>query len=175
MISLEEHLPGVLCPAGVFGSVPGPLAPLDLRRQCQLQLLLRHHAPVQRGAGTVLGRASRSRSTHAPPSLVTAFVSRFRSDPAGVGLFLRLLEERASPHLRLVSEEEGRLRGHADPQVRFTLTRTASTRKGEAARALACPQSEQTQTEETFDAGRGTEQEHADGVYGANNRRAANQ
>lgn len=49
--SPEEHLPGVLRPAGLLGAVPGPLAPLDLRRQRQLQLLLRHNAAVQRGAG----------------------------------------------------------------------------------------------------------------------------
>lgn len=49
--SPEEHLPGVLCLAGLFSSVPGSLAPLDLRRQRQLQLLLRHNSALQRGAG----------------------------------------------------------------------------------------------------------------------------
>lgn len=49
--SLEEHLPCGLCPAGLFCSVPSPLAPLDLRRQRQLQLLLRHHLTVQCSSG----------------------------------------------------------------------------------------------------------------------------
>lgn len=51
LFSLEEHLPGVLRPAGVLRSVSCSLAPLDLRRQRQLQLLLRHNTSVQRGTG----------------------------------------------------------------------------------------------------------------------------
>ena len=51
LFSLEEHLPGVLRHAGLLRSVSCSLAPLDLRRQRQLQLLLRHNAAVQRGTG----------------------------------------------------------------------------------------------------------------------------
>ncbi|KAF3856766.1 hypothetical protein F7725_017489 [Dissostichus mawsoni] len=40
MAFLPEHLPGVLRAAHLLRSVPGSLAPLDLRRQRQLQLLL---------------------------------------------------------------------------------------------------------------------------------------
>lgn len=54
LFSPEEHLPGVLCLAGLFGSVPGSLAPLDLRRQRQLQLLLRHNSALQRGTGRMV-------------------------------------------------------------------------------------------------------------------------
>lgn len=49
--SFEEHLPGDLHLAGLLRSLPGALAPLDLRRQRQLQLLLCCDTVVHRGAG----------------------------------------------------------------------------------------------------------------------------
>uniref|UniRef100_A0A3Q2QWK6 Phosphatidylinositol glycan anchor biosynthesis, class U n=1 Tax=Fundulus heteroclitus TaxID=8078 RepID=A0A3Q2QWK6_FUNHE len=85
----EEHLPGVLRPAGLFSFIPSFMAPLDLRWKRQLQLLLRHNFALQRSA-----------------------------DPAGVGLFLRLPEEGAPPDLRAVPEEEGRLGGDAGAEIK---------------------------------------------------------
>lgn len=120
--SLEEHLPGVLRPVGLFRSVPGPLAPLDLRRQRQLQLLLRNNAPVQRGTGTTspVCRTSVHPSHHVILSRVQGDKTNIHvcSDPAGVGLFLCLPEERAPPHLRTVPEEERRLRGDARSEIK---------------------------------------------------------
>uniref|UniRef100_A0A8C8BV95 Phosphatidylinositol glycan anchor biosynthesis class U protein n=1 Tax=Oncorhynchus tshawytscha TaxID=74940 RepID=A0A8C8BV95_ONCTS len=92
-LNLEKYISGVGCVVGLLRLVPRPLAPLDLRWQRQLQLLLRHHTALQCG-----------------------------TDLAGVGLLLCVPAARAPPDPWLVPEEERRQRGHSGSQVDVKLS-----------------------------------------------------
>ncbi|MEE6521599.1 hypothetical protein FKM82_019868, partial [Ascaphus truei] len=74
-----ERVHRLLHAGRLLAPVPGPVASLDLCGQRQLQLLLRHHALVQRG-----------------------------TDPAGVRLLLRLPAQRVPPSPRPVPNQERR-------------------------------------------------------------------
>lgn len=84
--------------------------------------LFQFHVFFQSGSKGNLIYKRRSVRRIPPDSAVSVSWYKYMSpsDPAGVRLFLRLLEERAPPHQRAVPEEEGRLWGDADSQIKRT-------------------------------------------------------